>query len=487
MARLLKRRLRAAGLPDGDLPARAAPHVRDAPPAGRRRPARDPGAARPRLALDDAEVHAPRRGAAARGVPECPPQSVRRLVRVRGFAVCGLRWPPAPVGATGAAAAVLPPVARGDRPARPREVLRPEAEGSRLERRRRESRRRSSRATRPPRRSRTRSTTASSRPSRIPTRSALPAGKLPDRDWATAGLRIGRDGERLRGQGRRSRRRRRPRGHEDRRPRSRRSTARRTGGTASASAISSSSSRAYPGTAVEVTWQSAGGEAAHRRLVRHARGAGRGAGLEERAGDPARREELRIRAALGDERRDGARRRGPALRPRRDRARSRPALAGWEAIEGFLLDVRGNSGGYDPNILRDLSARALERRRLLLIARDGKAALPARVQAAARRAADQLGHGVGGRGAGAEVPRTGSGRSSASRPPGWRAAARRPSASPTARCCGYSARAIEDLDGKILRGPGRRAGRRRAPTGRRPARAGGSDRRRGGEGSRSSR
>ncbi|MFN2385957.1 MAG: S41 family peptidase [Thermoanaerobaculia bacterium] len=26
-------------------------------------------------------------------------------------------------------------------------------------------------------------------------------------------------------------------------------------------------------------------------------------------------------------------------------------LAGWGAIEGFVLDVRGNSGGYDPNIL----------------------------------------------------------------------------------------------------------------------------------------
>jgi len=32
-------------------------------------------------------------------------------------------------------------------------------------------------------------------------------------------------------------------------------------------------------------------------------------------------------------------------------ARARPSLAGWERIDGFLLDVRGNSGGYDPNIL----------------------------------------------------------------------------------------------------------------------------------------
>ena len=32
-------------------------------------------------------------------------------------------------------------------------------------------------------------------------------------------------------------------------------------------------------------------------------------------------------------------------------ARARPSLAGWERIDGLLLDVRGNSGGYDPNIL----------------------------------------------------------------------------------------------------------------------------------------
>jgi C-terminal processing protease CtpA/Prc len=32
-------------------------------------------------------------------------------------------------------------------------------------------------------------------------------------------------------------------------------------------------------------------------------------------------------------------------------ARARPNLAGWDAIDGLLLDVRGNSGGYDPNIL----------------------------------------------------------------------------------------------------------------------------------------
>jgi tricorn protease len=39
------------------------------------------------------------------------------------------------------------------------------------------------------------------------------------------------------------------------------------------------------------------------------------------------------------------------LLDRNETARTRPRLAGWEGIEGFLLDARGNAGGYDPNIL----------------------------------------------------------------------------------------------------------------------------------------
>ena len=54
-------------------PARAAAFVRDAPAAARRRPARDPGAARPRAPQHDAALHARQRGAAARGVQEGAP------------------------------------------------------------------------------------------------------------------------------------------------------------------------------------------------------------------------------------------------------------------------------------------------------------------------------------------------------------------------------------------------------------------------------
>ena len=58
--------------------APAAPCVRDAPARGRRRPARDPGAARPQLALDDADLQPRRRAAAsARSMTEPIPTILR--------------------------------------------------------------------------------------------------------------------------------------------------------------------------------------------------------------------------------------------------------------------------------------------------------------------------------------------------------------------------------------------------------------------------
>jgi C-terminal processing protease CtpA/Prc len=39
------------------------------------------------------------------------------------------------------------------------------------------------------------------------------------------------------------------------------------------------------------------------------------------------------------------------LLDRQQAERARGGLEGWGEIEGFLLDARGNSGGYDPNIL----------------------------------------------------------------------------------------------------------------------------------------
>jgi C-terminal processing protease CtpA/Prc len=39
------------------------------------------------------------------------------------------------------------------------------------------------------------------------------------------------------------------------------------------------------------------------------------------------------------------------LLDREETSRAKPELKDWASIEGALLDVRGNSGGYDPNIL----------------------------------------------------------------------------------------------------------------------------------------
>src|SRR3569833_855720 len=54
--------------PPDPAPAQAAPRLRDAPARGRRRPADDPGAARPLVAVDDADVQPRRREAAAQGL-----------------------------------------------------------------------------------------------------------------------------------------------------------------------------------------------------------------------------------------------------------------------------------------------------------------------------------------------------------------------------------------------------------------------------------
>ncbi len=60
-------------------PAHPAPHLRHPPAGGRGRPARDPGAARPQLALDHPEVHPPRRRAPPRGLPRGPSAGPRWL------------------------------------------------------------------------------------------------------------------------------------------------------------------------------------------------------------------------------------------------------------------------------------------------------------------------------------------------------------------------------------------------------------------------
>src|SRR5262249_33418955 len=77
--------------PDRPLAAPASPPLRHASPFRGSGPARDPGASRPRLPLDDAEVHASRRGPPARRLPPRPPEGLKQDFGMRisnfGFAL----------------------------------------------------------------------------------------------------------------------------------------------------------------------------------------------------------------------------------------------------------------------------------------------------------------------------------------------------------------------------------------------------------------
>ena len=73
IVQLAMERLRGAlGLPDSATPHALAPFVRHASAGARRRPARDPGTARPRLALDHADLYGGGYRTAARGLSQRP-------------------------------------------------------------------------------------------------------------------------------------------------------------------------------------------------------------------------------------------------------------------------------------------------------------------------------------------------------------------------------------------------------------------------------
>jgi C-terminal processing protease CtpA/Prc len=177
----------------------------------------------------------------------------------------------------------------------------------------------------------------------------VPAGRLPDTHWATAGLRIGKTGDGYAVKGLL------PGGSAER------------AGMKTGDRILSIGGKAY-GTArvnfrdlflvlegpergtVEVVWRPAGGEPKTSALA-----------LEpEPPGDALVWRSARVL------RRDGrafgyARMWGMStetalalvdlLSDRTESSRAKAELAGFDGIEGFLLDVRGNSGGYDSSIL----------------------------------------------------------------------------------------------------------------------------------------
>jgi len=57
-------------------------------------------------------------------------------------------------------------------------------------------------------------------------------------------------------------------------------------------------------------------------------------------------------------------------------AQGRAGLAGWPEIEGFIVDVRGNSGGYDPNILPTFLRGQWSTADYYVIDRDAKRLVP---------------------------------------------------------------------------------------------------------------
>ena len=178
----------------------------------------------------------------------------------------------------------------------------------------------------------------------------LPAGRLPDRDWATAGLRVGREGEAYAVKGVMP------------------GTAAERAGMRVGDRVLSVDGRLYghervnfrdlflvfegaSGSTVSVTWQPAGSaqprtdtlarsreEPGDRLVWKSARVIRRGG----KAYGYARLWGISAETALAVV---------DLLLDRKEAERVGGALEGWSAIDGFLLDARANSGGYDPNIL----------------------------------------------------------------------------------------------------------------------------------------
>ena len=177
----------------------------------------------------------------------------------------------------------------------------------------------------------------------------VPAGRLPERDWGTTGLRIGQDGDGYAVKGVL------PGGAAER-------AGMRTGdrvleidGTKYGKERVSFRdlvfvSEGAPGTFSTVVWQRPGAAARTDRLART---------LEE-PGDALVARSARI-VRRGDKAYGYVHLWGMSaetalavvdlLLDRGLTARARPNLAGWDRIDGILVDLRGNSGGYDPNIL----------------------------------------------------------------------------------------------------------------------------------------
>jgi C-terminal processing protease CtpA/Prc len=142
------------------------------------------------------------------------------------------------------------------------------------------------------------------------------------------------------------------------------------------------------------------------------------------------------------------------LLDRSETGRARRELAGWGDIEAFLLDARGNSGGYDPNILSTFLQGQWSAGDYYAISRDGKRLVPPvydrlpvalLVNSGTASAGEALALKFRAHRIGPIVGETTAGMASGG------AAAQRLS---DGSMLWYSARAIEGLDGKSYEGQG---------------------------------
>ena len=178
----------------------------------------------------------------------------------------------------------------------------------------------------------------------------VPPGRLPERDWATTGLRIGREGDGCAVKGIL------PGG-----------SAARAGMRLGDGVISIArkpcggarmnfrdlflSLEGNPRGSVEVVWRPAGG-AATRTAVLSLEAEPPGDALVWKSARVLRRGEKRWGyARLWGMSAETALALVDLLSDRAEASRGNPNLAGLDAISGLLLDVRGNSGGYEPDIL----------------------------------------------------------------------------------------------------------------------------------------
>ncbi len=202
----------------------------------------------------------------------------------------------------------------------------------------------------------------------------MPAGRLPERGWGTAGLRIGSDGDGYAVKGVL------PGSSADR------------AGMKIGDRVLEIDGRKYgrermnfrdlffvfegaPGTFVQTTWQRGDGPARLERLARTA----------EEPGDALVWKSARVirkdgkaygYAHIWGMSTETALAVVDMLLDRSETGRARRELAGWGDIEGFLLDARGNSGGYDPNILSTFLQGQWSAGDYYAISRDGRRLVP---------------------------------------------------------------------------------------------------------------